>query len=102
LEPQWREFLSGYTDGRKEQNATESASPTEDTRGSLGIPAATNEQIIATERRLGISLPRDRKTFYQVTNGWASWIPAIEWSDTCFAEFFARAQESSVNRNETG
>lgn len=178
LEPHWRELLSGNTEMRKgHPNTQESASPVEDLGRWLGFPPATDEQIVATEQRLGITLPCDLKSFYRVTNGWsvigvygfgivpvnelawlseadpvlcsncmvdqdapineverewwyeqgikvcrsillstggsearllfdpatdtttelryglwASWIPAMEWSDTCFAEFFAREQ----------
>lgn len=171
LEPQWREFLSGSTDMSNAQNNADNS------RRWFGFPPAAEEKILATERRLEITLPDDLKAFYRVTNGWgvfgvygcgivpvdklawlsesdpglcsicmvdpdapsdeverewwyeqgikvcrsiqlstsgsearllfdpsadsitelrygiwAAWIPAMEWSDTCFAEFFTREQ----------
>ncbi|MFB7184542.1 SMI1/KNR4 family protein [Streptomyces sp. NPDC056230] len=38
--------------------------------GSLGFPAATEEQIVALEQRLGLVLPPSYRTFLQVSNGW--------------------------------
>lgn len=36
----------------------------------LGNPAATEEQIVGTEQRLGIRLPPSLRNFYLVSNGW--------------------------------
>src|SRR5689334_23303262 len=36
----------------------------------LGYPGATEEQIVAAEARLGISLPPDYREFLQTSNGW--------------------------------
>ncbi|MFJ9679778.1 SMI1/KNR4 family protein [Streptomyces sp. NPDC101194] len=38
--------------------------------GSLGFPAATEEQTAALEQRLGLVLPPSYRTFLQVSNGW--------------------------------
>ena len=37
--------------------------------GWLGFPGATEEQITATEQRLGVSLPPSYRTFLQTSNG---------------------------------
>ncbi|MFF2406007.1 SMI1/KNR4 family protein [Streptomyces sp. NPDC058092] len=38
--------------------------------GSLALPAATEEQIVALEQRLGLVLPPSYRTFLRVSNGW--------------------------------
>ena len=41
----------------------------------LGLPGATEEQIIAAENRLGVKLPPSYREFFKVTNGWRSEYP---------------------------
>ena len=36
----------------------------------IGLPPATDEQIAATELRLGVRLPPSNVAFLQVSNGW--------------------------------
>ncbi|MFF8917172.1 SMI1/KNR4 family protein [Streptomyces sp. NPDC015032] len=38
--------------------------------GSLALPAATEEQVVALEQRLGLVLPPSYRAFLQVSNGW--------------------------------
>lgn len=38
--------------------------------GWLGYPPATDAQIAATEKRLGLTLPPSYKSFLKVSNGW--------------------------------
>ena len=47
-------------------------------RGWLGYPGATEEQLMAVEHRLGISLPPSYRLFLQVTNGWRRTTPFVE------------------------
>lgn len=46
--------------------------------GWLGFPSATEEQIVATEQRLGTTLPPSYRAFLAVSNGWRFllWTPS--------------------------
>jgi len=37
----------------------------------IGFPGATEDQLIAAETRLGVTLPPSYQTFLKVTNGWS-------------------------------
>lgn len=43
-----------------------------ETRGWLGYPGATEDQIVRAEERLGAKLPPSYREFLRVTNGWRS------------------------------
>jgi len=38
----------------------------------IGFPGATEDQLIAAETRLGVTLPPSYQTFLKVTNGWSA------------------------------
>ncbi|MBC8124014.1 MAG: SMI1/KNR4 family protein [Gemmatimonadaceae bacterium] len=46
-------------------------------RGYMGFPGATEQQISATEARLGIRLPPSYYTFLQASNGWEEMGPSF-------------------------
>lgn len=39
----------------------------------FGYPGVTEEQIVTTEARLGMTLPTSYKEFLKVSNGWGMW-----------------------------
>ena len=73
-----REFASDLTWLRSEY--PDSYTPDVLSSGWLGYPGATDDEIAAAEKRLGVTLPPDYREFLQVSNGWRwinSFIPRI-------------------------
>lgn len=72
-EADWTAFLQSYSAelaSREERlNWAEVPQEARDKRW-LGYPPATDDQIEATESRLGITLPEDVRAFYRISNGW--------------------------------
>lgn len=66
--------------------------------GWLGFPGATESQISAAERRLGVRLPPSYREFLAFTNGWRVVNFAIErlWS-TEEVEWFAVKHQRDIN-----
>jgi hypothetical protein len=50
--------------------------------GWIGYPGATEEQLIRTEERLGVTLPPSYREFLKISNGWRKTTPFIDklWS----------------------
>nr|WP_309685185.1 SMI1/KNR4 family protein [Armatimonas sp.] len=68
---EWRSFLTEYNYELLKNPKELHNCPTEvAAAGWLGFPPATEEQIQATETRLGKRLPPSLRNFYTVTNGW--------------------------------
>ncbi|MEU6018229.1 SMI1/KNR4 family protein [Streptomyces sp. NPDC047515] len=73
----WNFFLGSWSrhwiaarDLLDPEEAEEEADDDAVVAGSLGFPAATEEQIVALEQRLGLVLAPSYRTFLQVSNGW--------------------------------
>lgn len=69
----WREFLADYSrELACHPQLLVRADVAADVRKSawFGFAPATGEQVLETERRLGIQLPEEMHEFYRVTNGW--------------------------------
>lgn len=66
--------------------------------GWLGYPGATEEQIVAAETRLGITLPPSYREFLKVSNGWGQTTPFIHklWS-TEEIEWFSRRRPDWID-----
>ena len=67
---EWKTFLAAWT---REVAARKTRNPNEprivDPVNGLGFPGATDEQIRATEERLGVTLPPSYSEFLKATNG---------------------------------
>src|SRR5437764_10786174 len=67
---EWKTFLAAWT---REIAARTTRNPNEprivDPVNGLGFPGATDEQLRATETRLGITLPPSYSEFLKATNG---------------------------------
>jgi hypothetical protein len=73
----WREFLANYSRELLEYpEELRNCSAEVVASGWLGFPSATEEQIQATETRIGRRLPPSLRNFYAVTNGWRD----VSWS----------------------
>lgn len=61
----------------------------------LGFPGASEEQIVALERRLGTALPGSYREFLAFTNGWRTTGPFIDriWGTEDVEWFSVRNQE---------
>jgi SMI1 / KNR4 family (SUKH-1) len=68
---EWRLFLTEYNRELLEYPEELNNCPAEvAAAGWLGFPPASEEQIQATEARIGRRLPPSLRNFYAVTNGW--------------------------------
>ncbi len=85
----WKPVLEAFSSTMLQSGKLNSLLPQEVLdSGWLGYPGATEEQIVAAEKRLGVSLPPSYRDFLKVSNGWRHvgafiyklWpVESIEW-----------------------
>lgn len=63
----------------------------------LGLPGASEEQIIAAETRLGITLPPSYRTFLKVTNGWLDFPDNLRLRSTEEIEWFCTENQEWID-----
>jgi hypothetical protein len=83
---QWREYLRGYSAealaSDELRDAVEEGRArwlTDDQRAAewLGFEPATEQEVLAAERRLGVRLPQTYRNFLLTSNGW-NWIGGLD------------------------
>jgi hypothetical protein len=93
----WRPFLEQLSQAILESPYAETYNlpPEVIASGWLGFPGATEEQIAATEARLGTAFPSSYRAFLKVTNGWRQLDSSIDriWSVEDVEWFRTRNQD---------
>lgn len=63
----------------------------------LGLPAASEEQIVAAETRLGLTLPPSYRNFLKVTNGWLYYPGILRLRSTQEIEWFYVENQDDID-----
>jgi hypothetical protein len=75
----WREFLGGWSAEVIASGLAEALSAEARESGWLGQPGAAESDLVATEARLGKSLPPSYRAFLTTTDGWPTVAPLLGW-----------------------
>lgn len=73
----WRAFLSRWSIQLMASDLAKRVSPKPKSKDWLGYPPATETQVRALEKRIGMPLPPSYRTFLLTTNGWRRTTPFI-------------------------
>lgn len=65
--------------------------------GWLGLPEASEEQIVAAETRLGVTLPPSYRNFLKVTNGWLYYPDILRLRSTQEIEWFSVENQDCID-----
>lgn len=97
---QWRSFLERFSsDLLANEHIRTTLLPDVVTSGWLGFDPATESEITALERRLGVSLPPSYRQFLGVTNGWRCTGPFVYrlWSTAEVTWLSERHQQDIID-----
>jgi hypothetical protein len=74
----WEQFLHQWNEHLLRSSLSEGLAPEVRLSGWLGYPPATEDQIAAAEKRLGVALPTLFRGFLKASNGWRCATHAID------------------------
>jgi hypothetical protein len=74
----WKPFLTNWSKQLLQSDLRARIDPPPKSKGWLGFPRATKQQIMDLEQRLGLALPPSYRSFLQTTNGFLRTTPFID------------------------